>query len=202
MAHFYEKMRQFVADACRAEGPPDMERLRATSLEHAERTVYWLKQLKPDADEAMLIAAIAHDIERAVQEETEYKSSAVKDGGFTNEGFLREHQDRSASIAAEFLKRQDAPPKMVERVKALIMRHEEGGDDDQNALKDADSISHFEVAVPFFLENIVDEVGTERVREKFDWMYDRITSSQAKRIAKPLYEKAISGLKRTQTKTE
>ena len=33
---------------------------------HFDRTVYWLQQLRPDADGALLIAAISHDIERAV----------------------------------------------------------------------------------------------------------------------------------------
>lgn len=30
---------------------------------HLIRAEYWLKRLKPDADEAMIVATIAHDIE-------------------------------------------------------------------------------------------------------------------------------------------
>src|SRR5680860_1625205 len=36
---------------------------------HSERTVFWMKKNYPKADEAMLIAAIAHDIERAFRED-------------------------------------------------------------------------------------------------------------------------------------
>lgn len=36
---------------------------------HFDRTVHWLKQLNPDVDEALLIAGIGHDIERAFKKE-------------------------------------------------------------------------------------------------------------------------------------
>ncbi|MCK5681060.1 hypothetical protein KAI46_09670, partial [bacterium] len=36
---------------------------------HLERTVDWLVKLYPEADEALLIAGVAHDIERAFREE-------------------------------------------------------------------------------------------------------------------------------------
>jgi hypothetical protein len=35
----------------------------------------------------------------------------------------------------------------------------------------------------------------ERVKLKFDWMYNRITSQKAKKIAYPLYKKSINKLK-------
>ncbi len=190
MDQLYEKMREFVIGAHRAKGSGDMVRHREISLQHCERTVYWLKELRPDADEAMRIAAIAHDIERALQDAPEYQGASVRHGGFRNGEYLREHQDRSAAIAAEFLESQGAPPQTVQRVRDLIAR-----DNDQNALKDADSIAHLEISAPYFLETVVYEVGPERVREKWDWMYGRITSEQAKQIARPFYEKVVAGLK-------
>ena len=33
--------------------------------EHFDRTLYWVLKLKPDADEALQIAAYSHDIQRA-----------------------------------------------------------------------------------------------------------------------------------------
>ena len=33
---------------------------------HSKNTLEWLLKLKPDADEALQIAALAHDIERAI----------------------------------------------------------------------------------------------------------------------------------------
>ncbi len=37
-------------------------------LIHSKNTLEWLLILKPDADEALQIAALAHDIERAIEE--------------------------------------------------------------------------------------------------------------------------------------
>jgi hypothetical protein len=198
MFKFYDKVREFVDECHQPGGSIDMERHRAVSFQHLERTVYWVTQLKPDADEALLIAAITHDIERALTEVPEYKASNVKAGGFTTTDFLREHQDTSARIVAEYLESQHAPIEMIDRVVALVSKHEEGGDDDQNLLKDADSLSHFEISAPYFLSTIINEVGDEKVRAKFDWMYDRITSEQARQIAKPFYEEALLTLERFQ----
>lgn len=36
--------------------------------EHAQNTLEWLLKLKPDADEALQIAALGHDIERAFED--------------------------------------------------------------------------------------------------------------------------------------
>ena len=76
----------------------------------------------------------------------------------------------------------------------LVSKHEEGGNDDQNLLKDADSVSFFETNISLFLTKHVQDVGKEKVREKFDWMYKRITSEKAKQIARPWYEEAIKNL--------
>jgi len=92
------------------------------------------------------------------------------------------------------LKKQSADEKLISRVKHLISKHEEGGDEDQNLLKDADSISFFENNVESFLTK-KDELGKEKVKEKFDWMFKRITSEKAREIARKWYEKALKDLK-------
>jgi len=80
---------------------------------------------------------------------------------------------------------------LVNRVKMLVSRHEEGGNDDQNLLKDADSISFFENSIPIFLAQHVNESGKDLVKKKFSWMYDRISSEKAKQIVRGWYENAI-----------
>jgi hypothetical protein len=40
-------------------------------LMHSDRVLFWLLKLKPDADEILRIAALAHDIERGVTGITE-----------------------------------------------------------------------------------------------------------------------------------
>ena len=101
---------------------------------HSERTVFWLKKIYPQADEAMLIAAIAHDVERAFKEN-------ILDGienrkkGFLDRKEMKRHQEKGAEIIAEFLAQQNADKKIIEKVKLLVSKHEFGGDEEQNILK-------------------------------------------------------------------
>lgn len=181
----YNEAEQFVFDSFnKAEKP--------SQIKHFVQTVHWLKVLSPDAGEALLVAAIAHDIERAFRQKDVLEKK--KSAGFTSVEFYRPHEERGAEIIADFLKHQNVNEGFIERVKKLVSRHEEGGDDDQNLLKDADSVSFFETNVSLFLGDKVKEDGKEKVSQKFDWMFNRITSEKAKEIAQPMYEKAISDL--------
>jgi hypothetical protein len=78
---------------------------------------------------------------------------------------------------------------LKERVKL-----QEEGNDDQKLLKDADSVSFFETNVSLFLGEKIKVDGKEKVNQKFNWMFNRITSDKAKQIAQPMYEKAINNL--------
>ena len=102
---------------------------------HAQRTVHWVKQLKPDADEALLVSAVAHDIERAIY--GDWKK------GSDDPEALRKHQDLSATEIEKFLRSENIKEEFIARVKHLVAHHEEGGDDDQNVLCDADCLSFF-----------------------------------------------------------
>lgn len=182
----YNEVEQFVFDSFNKVG-------KSSQLKHFVQTAYWLKVLRPEAGEVLLVSAIAHDIERAYRQKDvlEKKTSA----GFTSLDFFRPHEERGAEIIADFLKHQNVDNSFIERVKMLVSRHEEGGNDDQNLLKDADSVSFFETNVSLFIEKKSLEIGKEKVKEKFDWMFNRITSEKAKQIAQPMYHKAISDLK-------
>lgn len=185
MSELYTKAEQFVKDSFTRKG-------KTYQIEHFVRTAHWIKQLRPNADEALLISAIAHDIERAFrQNDVLEKKYSV---GFTDKEFLRPHEERGAEIISEFLKKQGAKKEMIERVKILVSRHEEGGNEDQDLLKDADSISFFENNLQLFLRDKVNEMGKKKVKQKFDWMYNRISSEKAKQIVKAWYEKAIKDL--------
>ena len=58
MLNLYKKVEKFVIDSFTKAG-------RTKDIIHLERTVYWIKKIKPGADKALLSAGIAHDIERA-----------------------------------------------------------------------------------------------------------------------------------------
>jgi len=108
--------------------------------------------------------------------------------------YSRPHAERGAEIIAEFLKNEGAEEKLIERVKMLVSKHEEGGNQDSNLLKDVDSVSFFENNIPAFLNINVSKRGKEKVKKKFDWMFNRITSKKAKEIAGPWHEDAIKKL--------
>lgn len=164
---------------------------KTSQIKHFIRTVYWMKVLSPAADEALLAAAISHDIERAFRQKDMADKSTL---GWTSIEFFRPHEERGAEIVAEFLKQKNLDDGFIQKVKMLISRHEEGGNDDQNLLKDADSISFFETNVSSFLEGKSLKMGKEKIKQKFDWMFNRITSPKAKQIAQPFYEAALKAL--------
>ena len=117
---------------------------RIHEILHLIRTLYWLGKLKPDADEALRIAAVSHDIERAFRRK-DVKEIVKKPGGLTSTIYFKKHEIRGAKIIGDYLEKKGAEKKLINRVKMLISRHEQGGNDDQNLLKDADSIGFFEI---------------------------------------------------------
>jgi hypothetical protein len=179
---FYKTVEQFVTESFKNAG-------NETSLKHLVRTVYWLLQLNPNADEATQVAALSHDIERAFR--VEKQNERLKQKGFKNEEHLEEHQNRGAEIMADFLTKEGASSDFIAKVKHLISKHEVGGDNEQNLIKDADSLSFFENNVKRFVEVLTKDTSKEAVKEKLDWMYDRITLDCAKQIARPWYDEGI-----------
>lgn len=160
-------------------------------LRHFWRTAYWLKKLYPKADEAMLIAAVSHDIERAYRKAIYTKKYSRN---FLDRYSLYEHPRGGALIMKKFLLKQGAPKAMVKKVAMMIRGHEIGGNKWQNLLKDADSISYFDKHYRRFIKKTAFIASPQAVREKVDWMYNRITSRKAKAYAKPMYEKSLKYL--------
>lgn len=183
----YHRVSRFVDDA--------FEKAHAAwTTTHLERTVFWVQQLDPRAGEALLIAARSHDIERAFRKSDMDVLLSKSTDGFEDAEFLRLHQTRGAEIMGTFLKDQNAPKELIEQVSHLIEHHEDGGNDEQNILKDADTISFFENNVDSFIKKHAAEKGKQKVLAKFRWMYERLTLPEAKEIARPMYEAAIMQL--------
>jgi hypothetical protein len=180
----YQKVEQFLIDSF---GPDHI------STPHLKRTAHWAWVLAPDADEALLIAALAHDIQRAEGDRPSVTDEAFKD--FKVEDYLKYHQEKGGEIMEDFLTRSGSPLELAKKVRYLISRHEVGGDREQDLLKDADSISFLENLVDSFIRDKVREFGFEDVKKKFQWMFDRITSDKARKLAEPLYEEAMKKLK-------
>jgi hypothetical protein len=182
---FYEKAEKFVVDSFTKIG-------LEYQIPHFKQTVYWVEQLT-DASEALRIAAVSHDIDRAFTA-TNHAEREKKGFDFSNISFLRPHEERCAKVIGEFLEKEGAQEELIEKVKELVSRHEEGGTKGQNILKDADSISFFENNINHFLEVKVKQLGKEKIKQKFEWMYNRISSDKAKDICHSWYEDALKRL--------
>jgi hypothetical protein len=112
---------------------------------HAENTREWLLKLNPDADEALRIAALGHDIDRAME------SLRVRKTNFsTFDEFKAAHARNSAVILGNILHECGVDPELRDDVCRLVARHETGGDERSDLIKDADSLSFFAVNLPYF----------------------------------------------------
>jgi hypothetical protein len=134
---------------------------------HSKLTLKWVLVLEPNASEALRIAAIAHDIDRAVTGITE---KDLKDFSKLNE-FKKEHSIRSAKAVVDLLKRHHYDKRVIGRAKGIIEKHEFGGDKESDVLKDADSISYFDYNLPFYLKRN----GKEKTKKKIKFMYVRLS---------------------------
>ena len=154
------------------------------NIKHFELTVYYLDQFLPNITEGQKIAAYSHDIERANREKDEmYMKSYLDPAG------LKHHQEKGAEIVADFLKTEGADDIIIEKVKHLVSHHEEGGDAEQDALMDADSVSFFETNAEMFVNKKAPTEGYKKVKEKLDWMFSRIKSPMAREAARINYER-------------
>ena len=112
---------------------------------HLDRTLEWAVELDPGASEALRIAAVTHDIERAFPDPDAAWDSARD---WDSPEYNRWHQDRCADLVAAWLREQDADPALVRDAEALVRAHEEGGWPEADVLQAADSLSFLETMVP------------------------------------------------------
>jgi hypothetical protein len=141
---------------------------------HAEDTLSLILELRPDADAALQLAALGHDIERALPETERVNRAEFSDYDL----FKAAHAENSARILRGLLKECNLPPDMVDRIVELVRRHETGGDADADLLKDADSLSFFRVNMPYYLER----EGWQNTRYRCLWGMRRLSPSARKRL--------------------
>lgn len=174
----FEKTKKFVENAFNG---------NESDILHAKRTAYWVKFLKPDADEVLLVAAVSHDIERAVYGDWKKGSNDPKD--------LEKHQNQSAEVIEKFLLSENASEELIQRVKSLVSHHQVGGDADQNILCEADNLAFFEKKALRRVEKLKEEgEPKEKIREKFETYFSRFKSEKARQIAKKWYDEAMEEL--------
>ncbi|WP_456432244.1 DUF4202 family protein [Thermosulfuriphilus sp.] len=141
---------------------------------HAENTLKWLLHLCPKADEALKIAALGHDIERAMA------AQKVKREDFPSyEAFKEAHAANSAQILKKIMKACGAEEAFIQEVCRLVKRHEKGGDPRSNLLKEADSLSFFEVNLPFYATRN----SLEETRRRCLWGLKRLSWPSLKLVS-------------------
>ena len=139
---------------------------------HSKNTLDWLVKLKPDADESLKIAALGHDIERAI-EKRKVRSKDYKHF----EAFKTAHALNSANILKEIMQECGVNQKTIDDVYFLVCHHETGGTKEINILMNADSISYFQVNLPhYFVRN-----NHKETKRRWLWGYRRL-SDHGKRI--------------------
>ena len=141
---------------------------------HADNTLEWLLRLKADAGEALQLAALAHDIDRAIEE------IKVRRADFDDyDDFKAAHARHGAALLRPILTACDVAPDIVDEACRLVVVHEVGGDADADLLKDADSISYFDVNLPLYYRR----EGWEETMCRSQWGYRRL-SIRAQTIVK------------------
>jgi len=151
-----KKIREIVARSTVPEDPA-----------HSRNTLAWLLKLKPDADDALQIAALGHDIERSLEKRK------VRCADFTNfDEFKVAHARNSAEILRKIMLECGVQDHIIEDVYRLVCRHETGGDQRADLIRDADSISFFEVNLPLYFERS----SLEETKRRCIWGYKRLSA--------------------------
>lgn len=147
---------------------------------HADNTLHWLLRLKPDADTALQLAALGHDIDRASPDKVRRQDFADYDS------FKAAHARHSAEILEELLRCHGIPDVTVERTCELVRRHEVGGTPDADILKDADSLSYFDTNLPLYLRR----EGEEEALRRSIWGIQRLSNKALALLKRWTFEDA------------
>ncbi len=139
---------------------------------HADNTLEWLLRLQPDAGDTLQLAALAHDIDRAIEE------VKVRRADFDDyDAFKAAHARNGAEILRPMLNACEVARDILDEACRLVEVHEVGGDSSSDLLKDADSISYFDVNLPLYYQR----EGWAETKRRSMWGYRRL-SSRAKQI--------------------
>lgn len=145
---------------------------------HSKDTLEWLLNLEPDADDALQIAALGHDIERAIEERK------VKRKDYKNyDDFRQAHSLNSAKILSELMEECNIDRELLNDVTYLLCNHETGGNRRSDILKNADSVSFFHVNLPYYFErHSVDET-----KKRCLWGYGKLPDNLKEIVAEFSY---------------
>ncbi len=139
-----------------------------TDSRHSLNTLEWLLKLQPNADEILQLAALAHDIERASSDRLRLRMFKTYDE------YKSAHALRGAEIAKKLVKDIGYSDEEAGRIFEMIKYHEVGnGDPEVDVIRDADSISYFDVGIEEYLKR----AGEDVTRNKIKFMRERASEN-------------------------
>ena len=157
---------------------------------HLLKALEWLDRVAPDSSEAVRLATLTHDMERAFPGPDQPVIKTLSDPEYE-----RRHSLRSARIVGAWLREQHAKEALVEHVEALIVAHEFGGWPEADLVQAADSLSFLETNIDLFLGFVRSgKHPAHEVRKKFNSMFGRIQVPRLKVLAQPLVDRAMQQL--------
>lgn len=162
---------------------------------HLLKALEWLDRVAPDSAEAVRLATLTHDMERAFPVPDQPVAKTLSDPEYE-----RAHSLRSARIVAAWLREQGADESLVDRVESLIMAHEFGGWHEADLVQAADSLSFLDTNIELFLGFVRSgRHPAHEVRKKFNQMFERIQIPRLKVLAQPLIARAHQQLDAVET---
>jgi len=154
---------------------------------HLLKALEWLDRVAPASAEAVRLATLTHDMERAFPGPDQPLIKTLSDPEYE-----RRHSLRSARIVGAWLREQHASEALVEHVEALIVAHEFGGWPEADLVQAADSLSFLETNIDLFLGFVRSgKHPAHEVRKKFNSMFGRIQIPRLKQLAQPLLDSAL-----------
>jgi hypothetical protein len=158
--------------------------------DHLINSLEWLDILAPGSPEAVRLATLTHDMERAFPGPDQPIAKSLVDAEYNTA-----HAARSARIVGAWLRSQGASEELVKGVEDLVRVHEDGGWPEANLVQAADSVSFLDCNVDLFLGMVRSETWpVSEVRMKFDYSHDRIQVPRAKELARPMLFRAQARL--------
>jgi hypothetical protein len=156
---------------------------------HLVKSLEWLDRIAPGSPDAMRLATLTHDMERA------FGGPDAIPIVLNDRAYEKAHSDRSARIVGGWLAANGATPQLVSEVAKLIRVHEWGGWPEADLVQAADSLSFLETNVELMIGFV--ESGTysqDDIIAKVDAMYERIGVPAAKELARPMWRDAMHRL--------
>lgn len=176
---------------------------RITDIGHAKNTHYWVLGLYPQADVALQIAGLMHDLDRAFIERNDItfmqRNKQLREEGkpeISYDDYKAEHEKDCARIAVDFLIQRNYDPLIIEKVGYLIGRHEIGGCFESEVLKTADAISFLDNNFNHYFNKYKDK--EDMLIKKVKWTMNRLKEipfeslkERALQEAEPFYQRAM-----------